>query len=149
MVKADSVPDGKRPVSMAGVDMDRRSEVAITYPQRRNMKLTTKKREMLSSIASSPRLPSQFTHGMAQIMKPDIVLMYLAEMHEAGYIFENSAGQYEITHLGRRKLEEKEKESITEIPTWRMRGTYRTGDGDTPIFQRPGSDHAHLKRLGF
>ncbi len=110
------------------------------------MKLTEKRRWMLSQIASSPRLPTQFTHGMAQIMKPDIVLMYLAEMHEAGYIFENSAGQYEITHLGRRKLDEK-KEHVVEIPTWRMRGTYRTGDGDTPIFQRPGSVHSHIKSL--
>lgn len=28
------------------------------------------------------------------------------------------------------------------------RPDYRTGDGDIPSFQRPGSDHSHLKSFG-
>lgn len=27
-------------------------------------------------------------------------------------------------------------------------GHYQYGDGDTPIYQRPGSDHSHIKSLG-
>ena len=31
----------------------------------------------------------------------------------------------------------------------KMEGTYRYGMGDTPVYQRPGSDHSHIKSRGF
>lgn len=31
----------------------------------------------------------------------------------------------------------------------KMAGTYSYGMGDTPVYQRPGSDHSHIKSRGF
>ena len=37
-----------------------------------------------------------------------------------------------------------------QIPVWEIKGgTYRTGDGDTPQFQRQGSNHNYIKSRGY
>lgn len=48
------------------------------------------------------------------------------------------------------KRERPEGEALPPHPdlTWRKRPAYRTGDGEIPVYIRPGSDHSHIKSFG-
>lgn len=111
------------------------------------MKLSQRKLEILSTIASSPRHAKHFTHGnLERITSPVIMEKWLSKMAEDGYLYEEN-NVYSITQKGRQALDvtcESEKKPIT----WK-KSVYVTGDGETSIYQRPGSDHSHIPSFGF
>ena len=112
------------------------------------MKLTERHKKLLAAIASSPRTAHHFTHGnLSHITSPNIIEKWLREMAEAGYVYEDK-GVFHITVLGRSMLDTKEGKATVRELDWK-RTTYHTGDSDFGSqYQRPGSDHSHLKSYG-
>ncbi len=112
------------------------------------MKLTERDFKILSSIASSPRTARHFTHGnIDQIKNPNLVQKWLDKLHDAGYIYLQDDVYY-ITVLGRNALDNKTGKATTKEIAW-WASTYTRGDGEAGgMYQRPGSDHSHLKSFG-
>jgi len=112
------------------------------------MKLSERKRQVLTTIASSPRNAKHFTHGnLERITSPVIVEKWLAEMAESGYLYEQN-GIYHITVLGRSAIDTNDAKATVRELDWK-RTTYVRGDGEFGSqYQRPGSDHSNLKSYG-
>jgi hypothetical protein len=112
------------------------------------MKVTERHKKLLAAIASSPRTAHHFTHGnLNQITSPNIIEKWLREMAEAGYVYEDK-GVYHITVLGRSMLDTKDGKATVRELDWK-KTRYAVGDGESSVFyQRPGSDHSHLKSYG-
>lgn len=112
------------------------------------MKLNERRRQILTTIASSPRSAQHFTHGnLERITSPVIMEKWLSEMADAGYLFETN-GVYSITQKGCHALNSKCSVETRPI-TWN-KSVYVTGDGDMAgtQYQREGSDHAHIQSIG-
>lgn len=112
------------------------------------MILNERKLKLLSAIASSPRTAHHFTHGnLNQITSPNIIEKWLSDMAEAGYMYEDN-GVFHITVLGRSMLDTKDGKATVREMDWK-KTTYARGDGEFgSTYQRPGSDHSHLKSYG-
>jgi predicted transcriptional regulator len=110
------------------------------------MKLNDRRKQILSTIASSPRNAKHFTHGnLERITSPVIVEKWLAEMAEAGYLYEQN-GVYSITQKGRQAIDVTGETEARPV-TWKG-SVYVTGQGETGFYQRPGSDHSHIPSFG-
>lgn len=100
---------------------------------------------MLSQIAQSPRKSQYFTHyrdGASKTAKSR-----LKRLEELGFVFEKN-GQYSITNEGRKSLDSIEF-ARPKLAT-NQYTVYKPGDGDIWFgYQRPGSDHSHIKSRGW
>ena len=111
------------------------------------MHLSERKRNILGRIAQSPRIAKYFTQDqLHQAIRPDVIERLLLQMAEYGLLYEEN-GVYHITQLGRNALDKKQETTTMRQMDWKST-TYRSGQGDTPIYQRPGSDHSHIKSVG-
>lgn len=113
------------------------------------MKLNERRRQILTTIAQSPRTAHHFTHGnLERITSPVIVEKWLKEMTEAGYLYEDS-GVYGITQMGRQALDSKAGKATMREVQWKQ-SRYVLGDGESAgnLYQRPGSDHSHILSFG-
>ena len=111
------------------------------------MKLQDRQRMILAACAQSARMPQHFTHGnLHRITSPVIIEGWLNKMTEAGYLVDDN-GSYSITTLGRQKLESDTPAGQRLVPLKDTLLNLKRDVGET--YMRPGSDHSHLKSLGF
>lgn len=107
------------------------------------MKLSERHRQILSSIAQSPRRANHFTHGDYNApLHPGVLQGWLSKLVEAGYCFE-AEGAYHITVKGRQALDSDNMAGLRQYVIGK--GTYK---GETDQYYRPGSDHSHIKSKG-
>ncbi len=113
------------------------------------MKLSERKRQILSTIAQAPRTARHFTQGqLHQITSPDVIDRWLLQMAEYGLLYEDN-GVYHITAMGRHALDQKPTTATMRQMDWKNT-TYdpKKHQDIGTSFQRPGSDHSHIKSYG-
>jgi len=101
---------------------------------------------MLIQIAQAPRKEKFFTHADAGLqLHPNVITKRLVQLRDKGFIYE-AEGAFHITVNGRKALDQHDVATQRSAsPTKR----YKTGMGDPGgNYQRPGSDHSHLKSKG-
>lgn len=114
-----------------------------------SVKLSERKRQLLNTIAQSPRRANHFTQGrLDQITAPEAVQKWLDDLHGSGYLTED-AGVYTITHSGRKALDIKPGAATMRELQWRDTTYDASKHQDIGTqYQRPGSDHSHLQSFG-